>query len=328
MQSFGSKVIIFIHTNLREGLAITLAWMLLFVSLAWSGDAKGPVAETSIRFGITTGVLEADVNQDDALAATKVWAAALGAGTGTWTKSDARIFHDLPSLVASVKNAEMDVIALSTKEYLEVEGSLRAEPAFTYVQSGQVELEYVILARHDSGLKTPADLRGKRIATVKGGRNSIMPLWLDVLLSDNGLPAKESFFREIKETVKASQAILPVFFKQIEAGVVTKSAFDTAVTLNPQIGQQIKVLAASPRLVPMVTCLRVSLPAEQKAIYLREALRLHENPNGLQTFNIFKLERLVRWEPRYLNTVKELISKQKLSRSVRPGNLRSNPPSF
>jgi ABC-type phosphate/phosphonate transport system substrate-binding protein len=291
--------------------------VLCLAPIAWSTGVKSPAEGRIVRFGISSAVMEADVNPDDALAATKIWASS--AGTGTWTESDARVFHDIPSLVTAVNNGETDIIALSTQEYLTVEGSLHADPAMVYMQSGQVELEYVVLVRQDSGFKSPADLRGRKLVTVRAGRSCMVPLWLDALLSDNGLPAKESFFKEIKEVAKASQVVLPVFFRQVEAGVVIRSAFDTAVTLNPQIGQQLKVMTTSPRLVPALVCFRSALPAEQKARYLDKSLRLHESPSGLQTFNVLKLDRLIRWEPRYSDTVKDLMRKQKLSRSKGTG---------
>jgi len=302
-----------------------LALGIALAQAAWCTAQNRTADDAFVRFALSTGVLEADVNPDDALAAAKVWASTLGTTTGTWAKSDARIFRDLPSLVAAVQKGEIDIVALSTEEYLILEGRWRAEPAFTYIQSGQVELEYIIIAGKDSGIKTPADLRGKRLAIPKGGRNSMVPLWLDALLLDSGLPAKESCFREIKEVAKASQVILPVFFKQIDAGVVTKSAFDAAVTLNPQIGRQLIAIATSPKLVPMVTCFSTLMRSDRRKTLLEQALKLHENPKGLQSFNVFKLERLVQWEPRYFDTTRDLLKKRKLASSNRQAQLRSFP---
>jgi phosphonate transport system substrate-binding protein len=302
-----------------------LAFGFAMIAAAWCAAQNKTADESFVNFAISSGVLEADINPDDALAAAKIWAAALGPSVGTWTKSDAKIYRDLPSLVAAVKNGEREIIALSTEEYLSIEGSLRAEPAFTYVQSGQVELEYIIIARQDSGFKTPADLRGKKIVITKGGRNSMVPLWLDALLFDGGLPAKETYFLEIKEVAKASQVILPVFFKQIDAGIVTKSAFDAAVALNPQIGRQLISVATSQKLVPMVTCFSTLIHPERRKLFLEQALKLHENPKGLQSINFFKLDRLVQWEPRYLDAMKDLLKKRKLAASTRQATARINP---
>jgi len=295
----------------------TILVTLLFAYLPARVDlAQNRATESKVRFGITTSVIEADVNPNDALAATKVWADLMGKGTGLWNKSDARIFPDTASVVSAVNNGEADIVALGTQEYLEVENTLHAIPAFTYVLAGQTDSQYLILVRNDSGIKTLSDLRNRRLAIPKGGRNTMLPIWLDVLLYENNLGVKETFFREIKEVQKPSQAILPVFFKQLEAGIVIKSSYDTAVALNPQIGQQLKVLAASPSFVMMVTCMRSTLSAEQRDMYIRQALRLHETPSGLQAFNIFKLDRIVVWDPSYANNVRELLRKRKLARTA------------
>jgi ABC-type phosphate/phosphonate transport system substrate-binding protein len=307
-----------------KGFAI-LAFGFALILVAWC-PAQNKIADDSlVRFAISTGVLEADVNPDDALAAAKIWASTLGTSVGTWTQSDAKIYRDLPSLVAAVKNGEREIIALSTEEYLSIEGSLRAEPAFTYVQSGRVELEYIIIAHRDNGFRTTADLRGKKVVIAKGGRNSMVPLWLDSLMFDEKFPAKESFFREIKEVAKASQVILPVFFKQLDAGIVTQSAFDAAVALNPQMGRQLITIATSPKLVPMVTCFNTLMRPERRKLFLEQALKLHENPKGLQSINFFKLERLVQWEPRYFDTTKELMRKRKLAASTQQAQALINP---
>ncbi len=293
---------------------------------AWGNPASGDnrtYDPSVVRFAMSSSVLESDVNPDDALAAAKVWSAKLGSNVGAWSQSDAKIYYDLPSLVQAVKAGQTDVISLSTQEYLDFEGELNVEPALTYVQSGQAEVEYVVIVRKDSNTKTLADLRDKRITLIKGGRNSLVPLWLDTVLSDNGLQPKETFFKEIKEVSKTSKAVLPVFFRQIDAGIITKSALETAVILNPQVGQQIISIAVSPRLATTVTCFRSNLPQERKSLYVSQALKLHESAGGLQTFNVFKLDRLIRWDPHFEDAVRDLIRKQRLAKSARRGLQRS-----
>jgi ABC-type phosphate/phosphonate transport system substrate-binding protein len=167
----------------------------------------------------------------------------------------------------------------------------------------------LILVRRDSVINSVADLRGKRIAIPRGGRNSLAPIWIDTLLMDNSLGEGKSFFKEVREVQKPTQAILPVFFSQIEAAVVAKAAFETSSALNPQVGQQLKVLATSPPFVPMIICMRSSIASDTKAMFLQKALKLHEISGGLQSFNVFKIERLAQWQPRYTDNVRELLRK-------------------
>ncbi len=290
-----------------------LLWSILQASPQWAQNRQ---VTSKVRFGLAASVIESDVNPNDALAAAKVWADLLGKGTGLWNSAEARIFPDPASLLAAVNSGEADIVAIATNEFLEIEKSLQAVPSFTFVLQGQVESQFLILVRNDSAIRSVADLRNKRIALPKGGRSTMMPLWLDVLLDENNLAEKESFFREMKQTQKPSQAILPIFFKQMDAGIALSSTYETAVALNPQIGQQLRVLAASPKLVAQVTCIRSTISAEIRQIYLNQALKLHESPSGLQGFHLFKLDRLLPWNPSYANNVRELMRKRKTAKSV------------
>jgi ABC-type phosphate/phosphonate transport system substrate-binding protein len=315
------------HFSLRgivAGLILGVGAAAAIVACAVSMDSRA-YDPSIVRFALSSSILEPDVNPDDALAAAKVWSAAFGASVGAWSKSEAQIVNDITGIVQSIRAGDADVVSMSTQEYLEVESELRAEPALAYVQSGQVDVEYVVIVRKDSDIRTPSDLKGKRIVLGKGGRNCLTKLWLDVMLADSGLPPKETLFKEIKEAGKTSKIVLPVFFRQIDAGITTKIALETAIVLNPQIGHQIMTIAISPHLVTAVTCFRKDLPQERKNVYISQALRLHETPGGLQTFTIFKMDRLLRWDPHYLDTARDLFRKQGLSRTVRRGSGRSGP---
>jgi ABC-type phosphate/phosphonate transport system substrate-binding protein len=302
-----------------------LAFATAFIQIAFCGEPEIQ-GSTCVHFALSSSVIEPGVATDDALAAVKVWASGIGKGIGAWTTSDASVYHDLRSLAGDLNRNEIDVASVGAHEYVELEGNLNAEPVLVYVQSGKPEVEYVIIVHKESGFNSPADLRGKRLSFTKGGKSSLLPLWLDAVMIDNHLPAKESFLQEIKEASKTSQVVLPVFFRQIDAGAILKSAFDTAVTLNPQIGQKVKIIATSPPLVPQITCFRKNLPAETKAQFLKGALSLNDAPYGIQTFNIIKLERLLPFEPRYLDNVRDLVKKRKLASSGSQVQYRAQAP--
>jgi ABC-type phosphate/phosphonate transport system substrate-binding protein len=288
--------------------------------------AQSQTQESVIHFALTSAVIEPDVNQDDAIAATKMWAATMGKGSGLWQSADAAIFRDKASLIASINRGATDIFAMGTQEFLELEDQLHATPYLTYMQAGQIENQYLMLVRQDSGIKTLGDLLGKRLAMPKGGRNTLAPLWLDVILGENGMKEKESCFKEIREVLKPTQAILPVFFKQMDAGIVIKSVFETAVALNPQIGQQTKILAASPKMVMLVVCMRNSLAKDKRERYVNQGLKLHEAPAGLQALNVIKLDRLVSWDPAYFEAVKDLVKKHKILKSAQQAPSPSDAP--
>ncbi len=76
--------------------------------------------------------------------------------------------------------------------------------------------------------------------------NGVPQMWLDTFLVKQGLTRSKYFFTNIKEVDKVSQAVLPVFFKQADACLVSRSGFETMVELNPQIGEQLAIQATSP----------------------------------------------------------------------------------
>jgi ABC-type phosphate/phosphonate transport system substrate-binding protein len=291
-----------------------LAGFLVFQFVGLGSEKGDPPADNMaiLRYGLSEGVIDADINGNDALAATTIFAQNLGRATGLWEKAEAQLFSDLHSLVAAVSRREVDIIALSTLEYLEIEQELRADACATYVRAGSYDVSYLILVRRDSGINSLADLQGKRIDLLAGkGTNSLASIWFNVLLSDNGFRSERRNMVQLKEVQKPPQAILAVFFKQTDAAVVAQSSFETAVALNPQIGKHLKVLTYSPRYVPTTVCISRMLPQERREQFIQTAINLHETTNGLQIFTIFKTERVVLWQPSFADNVRKLLQRYK-----------------
>jgi ABC-type phosphate/phosphonate transport system substrate-binding protein len=119
------------------------------------------------------------------------------------------------------------------------------------------------------------------------------------------------FFSGIKQVQKPSQAILSVFFNQTDMAVVSRSAFDTAVELNPQIGRNTKILAASKPFVTNVICLNNGMGKEMREKYLKLSLKMHDDVRMFQTFMLFGASRIAAWEPSYIQNVRELVDKHR-----------------
>jgi ABC-type phosphate/phosphonate transport system substrate-binding protein len=260
---------------------------------------------SSLKIGLSSSVMEADVNADDALAATRVWAGKLGGAN--WRSAESMVFLNVDKIIETLGHGQVDILAIGSNEYFQFQKKIAAEPSMVYVHNGEVSVEYVLLVRKDSHIESARDLEGKRVALNNKGRHCLASIWLDTYLMKNGSPGKEIALRERKIVGKTSQAILPVFFSQMDAALVVKSAYQTAVTLNPQIGRDLKIIAASTPLVPIIVCLRESLSDVQRAQIEDRALRLHETPEGLQTFTIFKIDRIVSWQKGFETNVRQLM---------------------
>lgn len=294
--------------------------MFLSVASLWCSPAEiqssGPDLNR-LTFGLSATVIEGNLNREDVLASVRVWASKFGASSSSWKDTDGAIFTNTESIQRSLTSNKLDVIVMATHEYLQAASRLSARPALAYQHDGQIDLDYVLLVRRDSGISSPSQLAGKRIAMPNSGRHCLAVKWCDTLMSRDNVIRRERLAYEQKVVRKTTQAILPVFFGQLEGGIVIRSAFETAAALNPQIGQQIKILASSPRLVPVLVCFRNSIPEERKMKIRESALRLHETPGGFQTLAVSRLDRMVPWQQSYADGVVELLKQyERLSGSL------------
>jgi ABC-type phosphate/phosphonate transport system substrate-binding protein len=261
-----------------------------------------------LRYAISRHPLS-EVNPSDALAATLVWAKAIGQTVGAWSDAKAQLVEDNDAIVRLVNTDATDLIALSTVEYLAIEHQMKAEPALAYEEGGhQVGTELVLLVRGHA-IGSVADLKGKRVAFFTPSDNrDLADTWLDVLLSDAGLGEKDRSI-QLKPVRKRGQAALALYFNQVDAAIESRWAFATAAELNPQLGRDLRVLAESPRLLSAVVCLRSSINPSLRRQILECATNLHKQSAYRQTFLLMRATRFVTWEPRYLDGTRALMAR-------------------
>lgn len=273
-----------------------------------------------LRYGLSVTTV-ADVNPSDALAASLLYARSIGEAVGAWKDVRAFLFEDSTSLVNALNASTVDLVAMSTMEFLSIERTVKADPLLLYVMQGEVEVEYVLLAR--DSVRSIADLAGRRVAIYNpSNRRDLGDTWLDTLLLEAGLPDAGRAAPQVRMMRKRSQAAMALFFNQVDAAVETRSAFETAVELNPQVGQHLRVLARSPRLLPGLVCVRRSMDAGLKRRYVEKAVTMHQLPQHRQTFVVLHINRLVAFEPRFLESTRELAERYQALRRARPDGPR------
>jgi ABC-type phosphate/phosphonate transport system substrate-binding protein len=232
-----------------------------------------------------------DVDIKDAQVAMELWANELSKINKLPLKTRSIIIHDLPSLVKALKSKQIDVIGLPSVDYLKIKDEVSLEPALGTVLGGKHGEEYVLITRIDEAPKSLKELRNNRLVFQRDRFVGNVPLmWLDTLLIKQGLPVSEHFFADTKTVNKVSQAVLPVFFKQMDACLVTRRGFETMVELNPQLGEQLKVLSTSPVLVLGVVVFRKDFNEEYKKLIINTALNFKNIPSGKQILTLFRVD--------------------------------------
>jgi ABC-type phosphate/phosphonate transport system substrate-binding protein len=244
-----------------------------------------------------------DVDLKDATAAFQLWTKKAAAEVGV--AAECRIYNDTASMVDDLRSGRVDLVSMTSTEYLKVESRIHAEPAFGATRSGKLTENYLLLVRAASRVADLADLEGQRLAATSA--QDLALIYLDTLLLRRRLPMANRFFSELLVKSKTQEALLSVFFGQADACVVAASTFRTMVELNPQVGTHLKVLASSPDLLVGMTVFRADLSTKTKQIFREMTRHLNDDPQFSQFLVLFRVEHLTTMKESDIDSTRRLL---------------------
>lgn len=255
-----------------------------------TSPSDGP---THLGILFTSGMFT-DIAESDANAALIAWADGL-TREQRW-KVDVRteVVDTIPQLLEAWESGGFDFITVTLNEYLGA--GLDKEP-FTLITGSvgdRFDVEYVLLVHQDSGVKDLAGLSGRTLVMHENSRTGLAEPWLDTLLLQAGLPPTRRHFSIFTEVRRLSGVVLPVFFRKVDACLLTRFGYQIMVEMNPQIGRQLRILATSPSLVPSLSCIKTDPDGMVNGRdFVGEVLSLHASPYGKQILTLFQIDRLV-----------------------------------
>ena len=254
------------------------------------------------------------VDTDDARTAARIWIDRTVKSSIPGSEIRTELFDSLEKLEKSVRSGSVDVTGLDPDEFLELSSRLPLEPAFVTAGEEGPYLTILIVVRKDRGARSLADLRGTRFNVSRTAGGSWQPVWLDTVLLRGGFSEAASFFSSVRVVSQPSQALLPVFFGQADACLVTREAFKLAVELNPQIGETLTPLATSPPFVGSIIAFRPGLDRRARERMTKIMSTLGSDPDGRQLLTLFRRSRLVPFQPEYLETTRTLLAEYRTLR--------------
>jgi phosphonate transport system substrate-binding protein len=236
----------------------------------------------------TSSAMLGDVNENDARAALRSWADVVSGMVGMPIDY---LQHSLCSpnqLLELMRKAAVDAIACTTPEYIPFAAYI--DPSVVLITQNGVGYEYVLLVNAKSGFHTVADLRGHPLVLHRNTTTCLAMHWIESLLGASNLGPADRFFSGLMQSTKLSRTVLPVFFGQSDACLVTRSGFQTICELNPQLGVTLRPVATSP---PYITALfgfhRDCQPAMK--LKFQSALEgLTKSTTGKQLLALFQTE--------------------------------------
>ena len=285
-------------------------WLAL-TALALPASALVAQSETSsqspIRFGFSRSMFR-EVNESDARASLKVYAGVIARERNLTTDPDPLLYEGSAEIVGSLRQGTVDIVAGPSAELLPLPAGLVTGPYLLSIFATGPGVEYLLLTHVDSGIATLADLKGRRVAVLNSVRGSLATCWLDVLLGARGLGLTRQFLRDLRLVAKPSLAVLPVFFRQLDACVITRESFAIAVEMNPQVGRQLRILATSPLVVPTVTCFRQRFDPKIRARVVDALASIQTSVAGQQMLTIFQAEKVEARDDSDLITTRQLLA--------------------
>ncbi|MFO7812576.1 MAG: PhnD/SsuA/transferrin family substrate-binding protein [Pelovirga sp.] len=234
-----------------------------------------------------------DVNENDARAAIKVWGDMIATEKNVPVMTTPQFFHQVESIAESIQQKNTDVVALTTIEYEQLMRHTDFAPLFMTYHSGRLDEEYLLLVHRDGPIKSLADLRGRSLNRYNNPRSTLASLWLDVHLIQLEHDVIPRFFGKIAEHKGLANVILPVFFRQVDACLVPRSGLEIMGELNPQVAQQLVVLAESEAMIPAIFAFRADFSSPYRSDILAGIADLDKSPAGSQVLTIFNSQRIV-----------------------------------
>lgn len=284
----------------------------LCVSLTAQGVRPGAPLHLAFTPASVNGVSPADLE-----ASMSVWVQALARHRGIVIQATTTIVEDLGDLSRRMAAGHFSLVTMTTEQFWRLD--VRSfGTVLVGARRDRVGQEVLLLARADAAGRGLAGLRGASLVALTTGGDAMARPWLEATLLEQGLGEAARHFGTIDLVTKPSRAVLPVFFGQRDACLLTRGAYETMVELNPQVGRALAVVASSPTLQHSVILLDRRHDPAFRPMVLEALLTLHETARGQQVLSLFGRERLVEAAPETLrHTLDVLVRLEKLQKVAR-----------
>ena len=216
------------------------------------------------------------------------------------------MFKSLKLMVDAIRKGELELVSIPSSEYLSIRKTVPLIPSFVGTNGTSPGNHFVVITRRDSGIRSFSDLRGKSIMLPPASIYEPGHLWLDVLLLRAGKDGRDTFFSKVMESPKITKAVMGVFFRQVDAAIVTRSGLEISQQLNPQLETQLTVLAESPNLSDFVVCMNPTTSENFRSKLSNALIRLNESKSGQQLYVIFQTKGIMPFKPEYLEGLEGL----------------------
>lgn len=260
---------------------IILAVLLIFCSWTTAAWADQPM----IHLGISAQSVP-NFNRNDAQSAIKVWAQTVSQERQLTEKFEVRIVDSLAELRRNLKDHHLDAVSLTAKEFLQLE--LQPDEIYVTATDAGFQTRYALVVHRDSGVTTLDGLKNRRVAIPQGQFMTLAGTWLDAQILDHAQATSRSWLAEVSQPDNPAKGVLQVFFRQIDAAVLTVDALELAGELNPQLLRDLVIIRESEPLITAFFLFRPLWQGPSRETIEDALLSLHTTPAGQQVLTVFQ----------------------------------------
>ena len=291
------------------------AWLVAGATLAArfapnvrAGAAAAPVYDPQVsRFGYSRRVMR-NVNEADFRSAMSIYTRVIARDANISTSTELNVFDNAQELVAALRSGAVNVVAAPADELINLPPEVLDPEMISSTAGAKAGVEYLLLSHTDGGIATLADLRGKTLAVLDNTHGFLAIPWLELVLAQAALGRPADLLKRSTAVAKPALAALPVFFRQIDACIITRSAFATLAELNPQVARKLRVVATSPAVFPILTGFGRSIDPALRAAIVRSIMTVRGTPAGRQLLTVFQTDELAICDPVTLANTRRLLA--------------------
>lgn len=263
-----------------------------------------------------------DVRVVDAMAAIRIWAGDVSR-RGGFGDVGVEVLADGEAIVAAVAEGRVDLVCLRAPVFLEIRSRLHMTPVLVSNFAGQAEVRGLLVAHGSNGWTGLDALRGQDLVIVENTLTAPAELWLETAVMKRGYPGLEAFFGRVRRVSKASQAVLPVFFRQAKVALVDEPSFRVIGELNPQVAKDVAVIEAAPAVLPALMGIRDTYDPQRRADLIRALSLMGDEPRGQQLLTLFRSRALQPYRPELMTGIEQLVAEH--ARLKSPTGARREP---
>jgi hypothetical protein len=231
--------------------------------------------------------------------------------TSANVKCDFKNYDTSKELSEAISKQEVNGFFGTPLEFIESESFFKSSPLASGIFGQKIKAKTLLLVRKDSGIVELEQLKGKKISIQKSLMSDVGGLYIETLFLEHQLLPIKNFFSEIKYSETSNSAFVDLFFKKVDATLISETQFDIAVELNPQMREQTQIIEASEPYLIFVTALAKNTP-EQEADNIKKSLfTVHKTPKGRNILNLMKMQGFIEISISDLDNIRALIEKNK-----------------